>query len=36
MVHFIAEFILHFIICVGFYAWGYSRGKKEGETNGKN
>lgn len=28
MAHFIAEFILHFIMCVGFYAWGYNRGKK--------
>lgn len=28
MAHFIAEWILHFIMCVGFYAWGYTRGKK--------
>lgn len=28
MAHYITEFILHFISCMGFYAWGYHKGKK--------
>lgn len=28
MAHFIAEWILHFIMCVGFYAWGHHTGQK--------
>lgn len=28
MAHYIAEFLLHFVLFSGFYAWGYHRGKK--------
>ena len=28
MAHYIAEFLIHFVLFTGFYAWGYYKGKK--------
>lgn len=28
MAHYIAEFLIHFVLFSGFYAWGYYKGKK--------
>lgn len=28
MAHYIAEFLIHFVLFAGFYAWGYRNGAK--------